>query len=70
MGWTGVTELVRCHFPTGFECEGHSLVSSRPQVIGNMIVFHVKRTEKTNTIRIYCYHIPLPSYYICKLLAP
>ena len=37
MGWTRAAKLVRCFFFTGFECEGHSLVNSRPETIGVIV---------------------------------
>lgn len=44
MGWTGVAKLVRRLFPTGFECEGHSLVNPRPEII-DVILVHAKRYD-------------------------
>jgi len=43
MGWKRDAKLVRCLFPTGFECENHSLVISGPEAI-DVIIFHVDCT--------------------------
>ena len=40
MGWKRDPKLVRCLFPTGFECESHSLVNSGPEAT-DVIIFHV-----------------------------
>jgi hypothetical protein len=40
MGWTRDAILVRCLFPTGFECEGHPMVNSGPEAI-DVIILHV-----------------------------
>ena len=40
MGWKRDAKLVRFLFPTGFECEGRSLVNSDPEAT-DVIIFHV-----------------------------
>jgi hypothetical protein len=57
MGGLGDANMVRCLVPTGFACEGCSVVNSHPETI-NVIVFELKK--RTLSIVAFTY-LTLPS---------